>query len=167
MKIYLHVISEQNPCLLSYFSSVIGFLHLGVWRLCGFVFDQILHRIKARSDVACSLFGEKGEQSLDRTHLDFFNFSFVKMVVTNFWSRLRPNRHHRWIQKVSKPLFPYKVSPFFTTSIWKKKYFFLGHTTSKCISRNFFNKKKILIKNWPTEPFFGTPNQILGHSTGF
>ena len=52
-------------------------------------------------------------------------------MVTNFWSSLRPNGHHSWIQKVSKPLFPYKICPFWTQSDSEEKKILLqGHTAS-------------------------------------
>ena len=36
------------------------------------VFAQILHGIRAKSIVACSVFGEKGERGFDITNLTFF-----------------------------------------------------------------------------------------------
>ena len=44
---------------------------------------------------------------------------------------MRPNRPHRWIQKASKPSFPYKICLIWTTLIWEAIFFVVqGRTAS-------------------------------------
>ena len=64
---------------------MIGFLREGIQGLVDLIciFSQILHGIRARSIVACSIFAEKGERGFDIIDLTFFGlFSLFFEGVT-------------------------------------------------------------------------------------